>query len=99
MIDLAKLGIGWLELLPDLSNILGAVSASTGLAGAGLLALKNNYSKWAWPIWLLSNLCWVIVGVQREMWDIVIQNSGFSVTSFIGLWVWWIKPAFAAKQA
>ncbi len=86
-------------MMIDLSQILGAISAMTGLAGAGLLALKNNYSKWAWPIWLLSNLCWVIVGVQREMWDIVIQNSGFSVTSSIGLWVWWIKPAFAPKDA
>ena len=74
--------------------MLESFSAATSLLGALLLAIKSPWSHWTWPLWMLGNISWVVVGIQNQMWGLVVQNMGFSITSGIGMWVWFLKPIY-----
>lgn len=79
------------------SLMLEVFSATTGLGGALLLAMKNRYAAWTWPVWLLSNLGWIAFGLLHQHMGLVAQNLGFVITSCIGVWVWIVNPYWQAR--
>lgn len=84
--------------MSDISTILEMLSAVTGLTGALLLALKCRFAPWAWAAWMVSNLGWIVFGLNAGHWGLVAQNAGFLITSGIGCWTWLLRPYFEAKH-
>ncbi len=80
------------------STALEVTGAALGLLGALLLATQSRHAPWAWLLWLASNACWAAFAVLGSYWFLLAQQVGFSLTSAIGLWVWLLRPALAARQ-
>lgn len=85
---LIALAFAWLT--PQ--NVLEAISAALGVAGAYLLAVKSPRAGWAFVLWLFSNIGWVAFGWLNSHWFLVAQNSLYAVTSALGIWIWLALP-------
>lgn len=72
--------------------LIEAFGSFFGLLGTLMLALKRPWSGWAFAVYLVSNVCWLIFGYSNNHWFFFAQQIGFLVTSLIGLWVWVIDP-------
>jgi hypothetical protein len=62
--------------------------ACLGLAGAGLLSLNVKASRFGWPLFLLSNMAWIVYGIRTEMHGLVAMQIGFTITSLVGAYRW-----------
>ena len=78
--------------------MLEHLSAGAGLLGALLLATKSGHAPWAWAIWLISNIGWIIFGLKQGHFGLVAQNTGFLITSALGCWTWIVQPRLASKR-
>lgn len=68
------------------------VGTLMGVGGALLLALNGPHAKWAWPMWMLSNVCFIVFGLIIGAYGLVTMQAGFFTTSSIGCWKWIIAP-------
>ncbi|MBU9200403.1 hypothetical protein KTD31_03420 [Burkholderia multivorans] len=75
---------------PKLVEWTGAI---LGLLGSLLLALKLDVSGWGFIAFLVSNLFWLAYGFKNRAWGLVTMQLGYSVTSLMGIYNWFIKPA------
>lgn len=57
-----------------------------GLLGAFLLATHSRFSRWGWPAFLVANLLMISFALALERHGLLVQQMGFMVTSFIGMW-------------
>jgi glucose dehydrogenase len=73
------------------------ISAAMGLLGALLLATRSRYAGWAFVVWMVSNIGWIVFGTSLNHWGLVVQQLGFAVTSAIGIWKWLIVPSRPPK--
>ena len=80
------------------STMLEHLSAGAGLLGALLLATKSVHAPWAWAIWLISNVGWIVFGLKQGHFGLVAQNTGFLITSGLGCWTWIAQPWLAARR-
>ena len=71
-------------------EILEWAGCLTGLCGAALLALNNGYSGWGFVLFLVSNIAWIFFGLLSHATGMVVMQTGFTVTSLIGVWKWLI---------
>ena len=64
------------------------------LAGAFMLATNMNGARWAWPIYLVANVCWIGFALSIEVvaWGLILTQLGFTITSMIGIYRCFIKP-------
>jgi len=85
---LLELALAWLTP----KNVLEAGSATLGVAGAYLLAVKSPWAGWAFVLWLLSNLGWVAFGWLNAHWFLLAQHAAYAVTSATGIWIWLALP-------
>ncbi|KVP17325.1 hypothetical protein [Burkholderia ubonensis] len=67
--------------------------AILGLTGSLLLALNVDISGYGFVAFLISNVCWLAFGIKNRAWGLVTMQAGYSVTSLMGLYNWFIKPA------
>lgn len=74
------------------------VSAALGLLGALLLATRSRYAGWAFVIWMGSNVGWIVFAAGQNHWFLVVQQTGFAITSAIGIWKWLIAPNLPPEQ-
>lgn len=74
------------------------VGTVLGVGGALLLALNGRFAKWAWPMWMLSNLCFITFGLLIGAYGLVTMQAGFFTTSSIGCWKWIIVPYRAGLE-
>ena len=56
-----------------------------GLSGALLLALRNQYSRWGWWLFLASNTALICFALILNLNGLLVQQLGFTITSIIGL--------------
>jgi hypothetical protein len=68
-------------MLADIFEWTGSVLA---LLGAGLLALNCQYSRLAWPLFLLSNFSLFAMAVLIERQGVQLMQLGLTVTSIVG---------------
>ena len=59
-----------------------------GLIGALLLALNNDWSKYGFVVFLLSNVCWVLYGYKTNSWGMLVMQMGFTIISAYGIYSW-----------
>ena len=71
--------------------------AFTGVGGALLLALNNDYSKYGFVLGLVSAVLWAIFGTKSEILGLVFMQCAFGLTAVIGVSRWliipWVKTA------
>ncbi|HDR9103598.1 TPA: hypothetical protein QDB04_000318 [Burkholderia vietnamiensis] len=67
--------------------------AILGLLGSLLLALKLDISGWGFAAFLVSNLFWLAYGIKNRAWGLVTMQLGYSITSVMGIYNWFIKPS------
>ena len=60
----------------------------TGLAGAAMLASNTVISPYGWVMFFLSNIAWISHGVKTKTWALVLMQTGFIVTSTVGIVRW-----------
>lgn len=80
---------------PSLVELLGA---ATGLAGAYLIAIQHRWSRWAFVIWLASNVMWAAFAWGEGHWFLFLQSTGFAIINLRGVKSWFKAPA-APKPA
>lgn len=75
-----------------MDNLYELIGAGTGIAGAVLLALKCRYSAWAWPLWIVSGVAWIIYAHATNTYGLLAQQVVFTAINLIGTWRWLIQP-------
>lgn len=76
-----------------MDNLLELLGAGTGIAGAILLACKCRYSAWAWPLWIISGIAWIVYASATKTYGLLAQQAVFTIINLIGTWRWVIQPA------
>lgn len=80
-------------------HFIELVSALTGMLGALLLATRSRYAGWAFVLWLVSNVGWIIFGAGNQHWFFIVQQVVFTATSLIGIYRWLIAPSLETPAA
>lgn len=71
-----------------LSNGPEILGTLTGVVGALMLAIKNRFSPWAWPVWMVSNIAWIVWALSAHAYGTLIQQLVFLVINCVGTWHW-----------
>ncbi|QIL81839.1 nicotinamide mononucleotide transporter [Diaphorobacter sp. HDW4A] len=72
--------------------LIELISALMGMIGALLLATRSRFAGWAFVLWLISNVGWIIFGAGNQHVFFIVQQVVFTVTSLIGIYRWLIAP-------
>ena len=64
------------------------IGSITGLIGAAILALNLPWSAIGWLFFLVSNAAWFIYAMRKNMTALVAMQTGFALTTMIGIWRW-----------
>ena len=72
--------------------LIELISALMGMIGALLLATRSRYAGWAFVLWLISNVGWIIFGAGNQHWFFILQQLVVTATSLIGIYRWLIVP-------
>ena len=67
------------------TNKIECVASVLGATGAILLSVNGDFSKFAWVLYLFSNLLFVIMGLRKRMFGFLGLQAYFSITSLIGI--------------
>lgn len=64
------------------------------LVGALMLATNMKGARWAWPVYLVANVCWVgfALSLDNVAWGLILTQLGFTITSLIGIYRCFVKP-------
>lgn len=68
-----------------MDNLYELIGASTGIAGAILLAIKCRFSAWTWPLW-------IVYAHATSTYGLLAQQVVFTTINLIGTWRWLIQP-------
>lgn len=60
----------------------------TGLAGAILLAINNDFSGYGFVMFLLSNCFWITFALKTKSYGLLTMQLGFFATSVLGISRW-----------
>lgn len=82
-----------------LTNWVEIFGTLTGVGGALMLAMKSRYAAFVWPIWILSNLAWIVWALEHGSFGTLIQQGVFLIINLIGVWRWNILPALEASKS
>lgn len=84
----------------DFIQILGFTAAALITAANVPQAIKiirtkstKGISSWSYGILFFGNICWLVYGIMREDWPIIISNS----TSSVLCGIIWLMRLFAKK--
>ena len=72
--------------------LIELISALMGMIGALLLATRSRFAGWAFVLWLISNVGWIIFGAGNQHVFFIVQQVVFTATSLIGIYRWLIAP-------
>lgn len=61
-----------------------------GLSGATLLALKMPISGWAYIIFSIADIGWIVTAVWKRIPGLMALHSGYLVINAIGLYRWFV---------
>lgn len=68
-------------------------AALFGACGALVLAVPGVNPAWGFAAFLVSNVLWGVFGTHQRHWGLLAQQTVFLITSLVGLWNWWLRPA------
>lgn len=79
-------------------DFLQYLGSATGIIGALLLALNNEWSRFGYVAFLVSNIAWLSFGWLFGVEGMVIMQAVFLVTTAIGLRNWCGGRANASRR-
>lgn len=59
-----------------------------GIIGTLLLAFNNEYSGYGFLFYMVSNVCFIIIGYKVKLYGLLVMQLCFVISSFIGVYVW-----------
>lgn len=68
------------------------LAAITAIAGTLLLAGKGPRAGLGWPLYLVSNVCWIGAAMHHSAWALLAQQVVFLGITIFGIWAWLVKP-------
>lgn len=71
------------------------LAAAFGVAGTLLLAMKAKRAGWGFVAYLVSNSMAMVFFWIQQHWAMFAQQAVFLAISFIGIWVWLLRPRAA----
>jgi len=60
---------------------------ATALSLAGY-ALNVKKSRWGFVVWIAANTIWIWVGIQKDLWGLVLTMSVYTAMSVWGFISW-----------
>ena len=66
------------------------VGTILGILGSILFAANTEFTKYAWLVFLGSNIIWIIYGSKRKLWALVAMQVGYLIIDGIGAYRWFI---------
>lgn len=77
--------------------MLDTLGAITGVLGAVVMSVESKYSKFAFPIWIVSSALWIAYALSTDQLPLLNQQIVYFVINVIGLWSWIIVPILRRK--
>lgn len=77
----------WAMANPD-----SALGTAFGIAGAAVLATLPTRQALGWLLFLASNVGLAMFGLRVQIYELVLLQAVFTITSLLGLWRTGIKP-------
>ena len=62
--------------------------AILGMTGSLMMSVNQPWSKWAWAIWLVSNLLLLTYAITRRSYGLITMQLFFTCTSVLGFYRW-----------
>lgn len=62
--------------------------AILGMSGSLIMSVNQPWSKWAWAIWLVSNLLLLFYALMRRSYGLITMQVFFTGTSVLGFYRW-----------
>lgn len=66
--------------------------AAAGITGTVLIASNTPWSKWAWPIWVLSSSAVATVALANGLYGIAGQQTFYTLMNIVGVYRWILRP-------
>lgn len=67
-------------------HLLEWTGAVLGVIGSYLLAENRSFSRYAWPIWIGSNVCLIAYFVAIHSWGVLAMQAVYLLSSIRGLY-------------
>jgi nicotinamide riboside transporter PnuC len=67
------------------------IGAITAVAGTFLLALNNDYSKYGFIFYAISNFCLLPIVWKQKNWGMVFMYIVYIIMGLIGIFNFWIR--------
>lgn len=67
------------------------LGSAFGIVGALLLAWKGRLAAWAWVLWIVSSIAWVVFALSIGNKPLLAQQSVFAVINMLGVYRWLIR--------
>lgn len=71
-----------------LAMVLEWTGCAFGVMGAALLATHTRWSRYGWPLYLVSNMFWIGYALDRDANGLLVQQIVFTATSVFGFYRW-----------
>lgn len=64
------------------------VGFTFGLTGALLLAMKIQTSGWAYIIFSVADVCWIIIALRKKIPGLAAMHTVYLMINSVGLYRW-----------
>lgn len=74
------------------------VGSVLSLVATYMIALNRRVG-YAFCLYVIANGCWFWFGWQTQNYPMLLMQSGFTVSSLLGIWTWLVKPRFVSSAS
>ena len=67
------------------------LGAATGIVGALLLAWRGRLAAWAWVLWIVSSIAWIVYAINVWSIPMLTQQVVFAGINILGVYRWLIR--------
>lgn len=67
------------------------LGAATGISGAVLLAWRGRLAPWAWVLWIVSSIAWIVAAYRLGSHPLIAQQTIFLCANLLGVYRWLIR--------
>lgn len=72
-------------------SLLELIAAGTGIGGAALIAWRGRYAGWAWVLWVVSSVLWILFALKVDSVPLLAQQTVFAGINMLGIYRWLIR--------
>lgn len=72
--------------------------AIAGVAGTLMISSNTRWSRWAWPVWVLSSTAVAIVAGTNGLYGIAAMQTIYTVINLFGGYRWILRPYLLSRS-